>query len=90
MWNRWLTLGQTPQLYLSFPASAHEPPSVLRGFDSVFLNPGQSSTVTMQLTRYDLSIWDAPSQRWIIPSGTFGINVGASSRDFRLKGSISY
>ena len=72
------------------PASTNEPPSLLRGFDSVFLTPGQSKTVTFQLTRYDLSIWDVVSQRWVIPSGTFGINVGASSRDFRLKGSVAH
>ena len=81
---------QAPQLYIAFPSSAGEPPNVLRGFDSVHLNPGESKAVQMQLTRYDLSIWDVSSQRWIVPTGTFGVNVGASSRDLRLKGSISH
>ncbi|PPQ72451.1 hypothetical protein CVT24_003117, partial [Panaeolus cyanescens] len=80
--------AETPQLYLNFPASAGEPPSVLRGFDSVLLNPGQKKSVTITLSRYDLSIWDTQNQGWRRPDGTFGVTVGASSRDARLKGQL--
>jgi beta-glucosidase len=45
---------EIPQLYLGFPASAGEPPKVLRGFDDVTLSPGQSSEVSMSLTPRDL------------------------------------
>lgn len=81
---------QAPQLYLSYPAAVNEPPNVLRGFDSIFLNAGESKTVTLPLTRYDLSIWNVVSQMWTIPFGTFGVSVGASSRDLRLKGTVSH
>jgi len=47
---------ECPQLYLSPPASAQSPPYLLKGFDSVFMTPGQSETVTFNLSRYDLSI----------------------------------
>ncbi|PIL26516.1 hypothetical protein GSI_12274 [Ganoderma sinense ZZ0214-1] len=80
--------GEIPQLYLHFPSSAGEPPSVLRGFSDVLLQPGQSKTVTLTLSRYDLSIWDSEAQGWRKPEGQFTFSVGASSRDFRLKGSI--
>ncbi|EJF60355.1 hypothetical protein DICSQDRAFT_201362 [Dichomitus squalens LYAD-421 SS1] len=80
--------GEIPQLYLHFPASAGEPPSVLRGFSDVLLNPGESRTVSLTLSRYDLSVWDTVAQGWRKPSGRFTFSVGASSRDFRLKGSI--
>ncbi|KAF8973771.1 glycoside hydrolase family 3 protein [Flammula alnicola] len=80
---------EIPQLYLALPASANSPPKSLKGFDSVFLTPGQSTTVTMQLSRFDLSIWDVVNQRWSIPSGQTGILIGASSRDIRLTGSIT-
>ena len=79
---------QIPQLYLHFPSSAGEPPSVLRGFTDVLLGAGQSETVTITLSRYDLSVWDVVAQGWRKPDGAFTFSVGASSRDFRLKGSI--
>ena len=77
-------------MYLHFPARAGEPPSVLRGFTDVELQPGESQVVTIALSRYDLSIWDVVSRSWIRPSGTYSLSVGASSRDFRLKGTIHF
>jgi hypothetical protein len=50
------------QLYISPPASANSPPQLLRGFDSVFLAPGASTTVSFSLSRYDLSIWNVVTQ----------------------------
>jgi len=75
------------QLYLHFPAQAGpgEPPSVLRGFTDVDLQPGESKTVCITLSRYDLSIWDITSQSWMRTEGTYSLSVGASSRDLRLK-----
>ncbi|KAF8912865.1 beta-glucosidase [Gymnopilus junonius] len=80
---------EIPQLYLSFPTSTNSPPKTLKGFDSIFLNPGQTQNVTMQLSRFDLSIWDVVNQHWQIPGGQTGILIGASSRDIRLTGSIT-
>ena len=83
-----LPRAQIPQLYLHFPSSAGEPPSVLRGFADVLLGVGQSETVTITLSRYDLSVWDAEAQGWRKPEGALMFSVGASSRDFRLEGHI--
>ncbi|XP_006455624.1 hypothetical protein AGABI2DRAFT_195052 [Agaricus bisporus var. bisporus H97] len=80
--------AESPQLYINFPESAGEPPSVLRGFDSVPIRPGETTNVKMTLSRYDLSIWDVNAQGWRRPEGTFGVTVGASSRDKRLEGTI--
>ncbi|KAI0768458.1 beta-glucosidase [Trametes elegans] len=79
---------EIPQLYTSPPASAKSAPLNLKGFDSIFLGPGESTTVTLELTRLDFSVWDVVSQSWQIPSGETGISIGASSRDLRLKGFI--
>lgn len=73
---------------MNFPASAGEPPSVLRGFTDVVLSPGDQQTVNITLSRYDLSIWDVVAQGWRKPAGQLGITVGASSRDARLKGTV--
>ncbi|KAH9178040.1 glycoside hydrolase family 3 protein [Lactarius sanguifluus] len=79
---------EIPQVYLHFPPRAGEPPSVLRGFTDVDLQPGQAQSVMITLSRYDLSIWDVVGQSWIRPSGSYSLSVGASSRDFRLRGKI--
>ncbi|KAI0651725.1 beta-glucosidase [Trametes meyenii] len=79
---------EVPQLYTSPPASAQQAPFNLKGFDSVYLNPGESKTVSFQLSRYDFSVWNVVAQRWDIATGVTGISVGASSRNLKLKGTI--
>jgi beta-glucosidase len=79
---------QIPQLYIHHPPSAGEPPSVLKGFTNVEVSPGQTAPVSITLSRYDLSVWDVVRQGWAKPEGTITFSVGASSRDFRLNGTI--
>ncbi|GAO49653.1 hypothetical protein SAICODRAFT_9295 [Saitoella complicata NRRL Y-17804] len=78
------TGAEVAQLYLGFPASANEPPRVLRGFDKISLCAGESGQVTFPVTKKDLSIWDVYSQGWQIVQGTYDVYVGASSRDIKL------
>ncbi|KAG6908117.1 hypothetical protein DXG01_006086 [Tephrocybe rancida] len=80
--------GEIPQLYLNMPASSGEPPSILKGFTNVEVSPGETKSVTINLSRYDLSIWDSVAQGWRKPAGTIKFTVGASSRDGRLHGQI--
>ncbi|KAF5341514.1 hypothetical protein D9758_012584 [Tetrapyrgos nigripes] len=80
--------GEIPQLYLHMPSSAGEPPSILRGFTDVVLNAGEKKTVTIHLSRHSLSFWDTGAQGWRRPNGDIGVSIGASSRDFRLTGTI--
>ncbi|CAE6424546.1 unnamed protein product [Rhizoctonia solani] len=76
------------QLYLGFPASSGEPPKNLRGFEEVPLAVGASSTVTINLSTRELSVWDTPSQSWKRPTGTFTVYVGSSHSDIRLQGTF--
>lgn len=76
-----------PQLYLSLPrGSSNEhgfvAKRVLRGFEKVHLNPGESKVVAFKLTRRDISNWDTAKQQWIVPKGKIRAHVGLSSRDF--------
>ncbi|KXJ96246.1 glucosidase [Microdochium bolleyi] len=81
--------AEVAQLYITLPSSAPSTPvRQLRGFDKLPLAPGQSGTATFVLTRRDLSYWDVASKKWVMPAGTFGISVGASSRNLPLKGSL--
>ncbi|KAF8326106.1 glycoside hydrolase superfamily [Cantharellus anzutake] len=79
---------EIPQLYLAPPDSSNSPPKQLRGFDSVFIPRYASSPVRMCLSRYSFAVWNAANQRWEIPRGTYGVWIGASSRDGKLSGSI--
>jgi len=80
------------QLYLSLPKDASIPAGtpvrVLRGFEKVFLKAGEERKVELLLTRRDLSYWDVISQRWVLPSGFFNVQVGFSSRDLPVKGLV--
>ncbi|KAL7928154.1 family 3 glycoside hydrolase [Trichoderma chlorosporum] len=85
-----VTGAEVAQLYLTYPSSApRTPPKQLRGFAKLSLTPGQTGTATFNIRKRDLSYWDTVSQKWVVPSGSFGISVGASSRDIRLTGSLS-
>ena len=77
------------QAYLGFPASAGEPPRQLKGFHkTAVLPPGASEHITIELTARDLSTWDVGSHAWAKQSGKFTVEVGESSRDIRLTGSL--
>ncbi|PGH07436.1 beta-glucosidase [Blastomyces parvus] len=61
------------------------PPRVLRNFHKVEVQPGQNATVSLSLTRKDLSYWSAVNQNWVMPvGGKFRVWVGRSSRDLPL------
>ena len=60
---------------------AHE----LKGFQRVELKAGEEKTVTFRLGREDLSYWSPDKKDWVAEPGTFEIQVGASSRDIRLR-----
>lgn len=80
---------EVAQLYLDFPQSAGEPLQ-LKGFQKTkLLAPGQAEQVVLTLTPRDLSIWDVEQHGWKKVKGLFKTKVGASSRDFRLHGSLT-
>ncbi|CAF9931380.1 MAG: hypothetical protein GOMPHAMPRED_005905 [Gomphillus americanus] len=82
------------QIYVRFPPDGVKnqggeqvsfPPRVLRQFEKVELQAGQSKTIEVKLTRKDLSYWDVWAQNWIMPEMSFGIDVGRSSREIVLQ-----
>lgn len=87
--------GQSPgkeavQLYVTAPeSSVARPPQELNGFaKTTALSPGESQPVTFRLRSRDLSYWSVRQHRWVLESGTFGLGVGASSRNLRLTADI--
>ncbi|EDU44274.1 BglX Beta-glucosidase-related glycosidase [Pyrenophora tritici-repentis] len=80
-----------PQLYVGLPSSAPAgtPVRQLRGFEKVYLEKGESQSVSFELMRRDLSYWDIVSQQWVIPEGEFTVWVGHSSRDLKVTKSFT-
>jgi beta-glucosidase len=56
----------------------------LKGFAKVALNPGETKTVSFQLTPRDFAYFDVAGHEWKATPGAYQIQVGASSRDIRL------
>jgi beta-glucosidase len=78
------------QVYVSPPASAvARPVRELKAFAKVALEPGESRRVRLDLTRRDLSYFHARQGRWVLESGEYGVEVGASSRDLRVSATVT-
>ncbi|KAM0442257.1 hypothetical protein ACHAQK_004588 [Fusarium lateritium] len=72
------------QAYVQFPeAAGYETPVIqLRDFEKTSeMEPGESETVRLTLTRKDLSVWDVEVQDWLIPDleGQYRVWLGAAS-----------
>ncbi|HEY2697391.1 MAG TPA: glycoside hydrolase family 3 C-terminal domain-containing protein [Pseudonocardiaceae bacterium] len=76
------------QLYVGDPATTGEPPSQLKGFQRVNLQPGASGTVSFPVTLHDLAYWNTSSNGWTTPTGNYQIMVGDSSTP-QLSGTLS-
>ena len=81
--------AEVVQLYVGAPAAAGEPPKQLKGFEKVWLKPGESKVVSMPLKPESLAVWDEASHAWKVVPGVYAVNVGSSSRDIRLKGTLT-
>jgi beta-glucosidase len=77
-----------PQLYLTYPPEASEPPGQLKGFRVVRLEPGQVSQVGMEIPIDDLAIYDDDSRSRVVRAGTYEIQLGVSSVDLRLNAEV--
>lgn len=62
--------------------------SVLRGFERVSLNAGETKKVSFKLRPDDLALLDK-NMNWTVEAGQFEISVGASSEDIKLTKEIT-
>jgi len=66
---------EVAQLYLSFPDMAGAPIRALRGFQRLYLDPGQSKRVHFDLRPPNLSMVTEAGQP-IIPEGKYSVSIG--------------
>ena len=60
------------------------PVKELKGFEKVWLKPGDARTVTVDLDKQAFAYYDVGKNRWSVEPGKFEISVGSSSRLIRF------
>ena len=77
----------TPQLYLSSPAAGANPAVPLKVLKNFTKACDATQTVSFTVSDADVSAW--VDGAWAVTRGVWGVSVGASSADIRLKGQLS-
>lgn len=77
------------QLYVATDAGpVNRPVRELRAFDKVSLDPGQSATVELELSRRAFAYWDIQHSRWIVAPGQYRIQVAEDAASVLLEEEI--
>ncbi len=81
--------AEVVQIYIRDPKSdLIRPPKELKAFSKVFLQPGESRTVSFSLGKRAFQYYDPYRGDWRLEPGEFIIMAGNSSRDIQLKETI--
>ncbi len=76
--------AEVVQLYIGAPQDGiHRPVRELKGFKKIFLQPGESTTVSFELEDRSYSIWQ---NGWKIPGGTYTIHIADLSESIKISG----
>ena len=81
---------EVAQVYVQAPKGQIEKPAQeLKAFAKTReLQPGESQTLTMTLSKRDLASFDTAGSRWITEAGNYTFRIGANSRDIALTASL--
>jgi len=76
--------GEVVQLYVKdMESSVERPAQELKGFQKVFLQPGESKDIIVTLSVDAFRFFDEKKMEWVLEPGKFQIMAGSSSRDIR-------
>lgn len=76
--------SEVVQLYVSHKRpTIFKPIHELRGFEKVFLAPGESKTVSFTLTKRAFAYYNVNISDWHVESGEYELRVASSSRNIR-------
>ncbi|MBV9268906.1 MAG: glycoside hydrolase family 3 C-terminal domain-containing protein [Acidobacteriaceae bacterium] len=85
--------AEVAQVYLGFPASAGEAPKRLVGWQKLYLDPHETTRVTIEIdpnaSSHPLSFWNPATSSWQTAPGDYTVYVGDSSRDISLTKSFT-
>lgn len=81
--------GEIVQLYVQNPKGINlRAKRELRDFTKVYLRPNECKTVKMSFAKADLSYYHTKKGAWVMESGEYTVEIGASCEDIRLKEDI--
>ena len=81
--------AEVAQLYVSDPVcSVMRPGKELKGFKKVFLKPGESRRITLDIPVSSLAFYSEAQSQFVVEPGEFILQLGASTSDIKQKISI--
>lgn len=82
--------AEVVQLYMESPETGiYKAKKELKGFEKVYLEPGETKTVTMNLNKRSFAFYNINIPGWHVEKGDYRILVGASSRDISMDACIA-
>lgn len=79
------------ELYVSAPNSTVERPvKELKGFAKVYLEPGETQSVTITIDKAAISYFNAEKHEWVAEKGDYKALIGSSSADILKTVDFSY
>lgn len=81
--------AEVAQLYVSDPVcSVMRPVKELKGFKKVFLKPGESRRITLDIPVSSLAFYSEAQSQFVVEPGEFILQLGASVSDIKQKISV--
>lgn len=81
--------AEVVQVYIAPPGSiANRPVKDLKGFAKVYLEPGESRQVNVDIPLDELTYYDASLSEWNLPAGEYEVLIGTSSQKIDLRKNI--
>lgn len=78
--------AEVVQCYVADPeCSVERPVKELRGYEKVFVNPGETKTVTIDLPAQAFAFYDVEKKDFTVEAGSFVIYVGNASDNCKLQ-----
>ncbi len=80
------------QVYVKYPNAANVPAGLqkqIKGFAKVDLAAGATGTANVTLNVADFTFWDEATNKQVVPTGEYTIQIGASSRDIKFEGKVT-
>ena len=81
--------AEVAQLYVSDPVcSVMRPVKELKGFKKVFLKPGESRRITLDIPVSSLAFYSESQSQFVVEPGEFILQLGASASDIKQRISV--
>ena len=61
----------------------------LKGFDKVYLEPGEKKKISFTLEERDFAYYDEDQQEWMMEAGTYGVAIGKNAEEMMERKEIS-